>query len=81
VKHSFTYNIDAARASALIGNTPTAFNQTWHLRLVGLFVSEIKESMEMLYQSEFECLFDGSKFEKYFNIKPTPYWEGITASV
>ena len=115
VKHSFTYNIDAARASALIGNTPAAFNQTWHLptdknaltgaeyikltaeilgskprysvlkkwqlRLVGLFVSDIKESMEMLYQSEFEYLFDSSKFEKYFNIKPTPYKEGITASV
>jgi nucleoside-diphosphate-sugar epimerase len=115
VKHSFTYNIDAARASALIGNTSSAFNQTWHLpsdknaltgseyikltaeilgskprhsvlkkwqlRLVGLFVSDIKESMEMLYQSEFEYLFDSSKFEKYFNIKPTSYKEGITASV
>jgi nucleoside-diphosphate-sugar epimerase len=115
VKHSFTYNIDAARASALIGNTTSAFNQIWHLpsdknaltgaeyikltakilgskpkysvlkkwqlRLVGMFVSNIKESMEMLYQSEYEYLFDSTKFENYFNIKPTPYKEGIAASV
>jgi len=31
VKHSFTYTPDAAKATALIGNTPEAFNQTWHL--------------------------------------------------
>lgn len=31
VKHSFTYTPDAARAVALLGNTPQAFGQTWHL--------------------------------------------------
>jgi nucleoside-diphosphate-sugar epimerase len=30
-KHSFTYTPDAARATALLGNTPAAFGQTWHL--------------------------------------------------
>jgi nucleoside-diphosphate-sugar epimerase len=30
-KHSFTYTPDAARATALLGNTPTAYNQSWHL--------------------------------------------------
>ncbi|HMU47850.1 MAG TPA: NAD-dependent epimerase/dehydratase family protein [Chitinophagaceae bacterium] len=30
-KHSFTYTPDAAKATALLGNTPDAFNQTWHL--------------------------------------------------
>ncbi len=30
-KHSFTYTPDAARATALLGNTPDAFNQVWHL--------------------------------------------------
>ncbi|MBK7410807.1 MAG: NAD-dependent epimerase/dehydratase family protein [Saprospirales bacterium] len=29
--HSFTYTPDAAKATALLGNTPDAFNQTWHL--------------------------------------------------
>jgi nucleoside-diphosphate-sugar epimerase len=30
-KHSFTYTPDAGKATALLGNTPSAFNQTWHL--------------------------------------------------
>jgi nucleoside-diphosphate-sugar epimerase len=30
-KHSFTYTPDAAGATALLGNTPSALNQTWHL--------------------------------------------------
>lgn len=30
-KHSFTYTIDAGKATALLGNTPDAFGETWHL--------------------------------------------------
>jgi len=30
-KHSFTYTPDAAKATALLGNTDDAFNQVWHL--------------------------------------------------
>lgn len=30
-KHSATYTPDAARATALLGNTPDAYNQVWHL--------------------------------------------------
>ncbi|MEO6894998.1 MAG: NAD(P)H-binding protein [Ginsengibacter sp.] len=29
--HSFTYTTEAAKAVALLGNTPDAYNQTWHL--------------------------------------------------
>ena len=29
--HSFTYTPDAGKATALLGNTLSAFNQTWHL--------------------------------------------------
>lgn len=29
--HSFTYTTDAAKAIALLGNTPDAYNQTWHM--------------------------------------------------
>ncbi len=29
--HSFTYTPDAAKATALLGNTPNAYNQVWHL--------------------------------------------------
>jgi nucleoside-diphosphate-sugar epimerase len=31
LKHSFTYTPDAGKATALLGNTSSAFNQTWHL--------------------------------------------------
>lgn len=31
LKHSFTYTPDAGKATAMLGNTPSAFNQTWHL--------------------------------------------------
>ena len=30
-RHSFTYTPDAGKATALLGNTPEAFNQVWHL--------------------------------------------------
>jgi len=30
-RHSFTYTIDAGMATALLGNTPDAFGETWHL--------------------------------------------------
>ncbi|MCB0588764.1 MAG: NAD-dependent epimerase/dehydratase family protein [Phaeodactylibacter sp.] len=29
--HSFTYTPDAGKATALLGNTPDAYNQSWHL--------------------------------------------------
>ena len=53
-KHSFTYTPDAARATALLGNTPDAYNQVWHLptdnnsltgrEFIGLFAKEMKGS-------------------------------------
>jgi nucleoside-diphosphate-sugar epimerase len=30
-KHSFTYTPDAAKANAILGNTPDAYGQVWHL--------------------------------------------------
>lgn len=30
-KHSFTFTPDAARATAILGNTPDAFGEVWHL--------------------------------------------------
>jgi len=30
-KHSFIYTPDAAKATALLGNTPDSYNQVWHL--------------------------------------------------
>lgn len=51
-KHSFTYTPDAARATVLLGNTLSAYNQVWHLptanppltgrQMAGLFMKEMK---------------------------------------
>jgi len=111
-KHSFSYTPDAGMATALLGNTDSAFNQIWHvpgdqdaltgrdfiaqaaeafgkdpkkftvlkewmLRGIGLFVPVLKESVEMLYQSRYEYLFDSSKFHKTFNKPYIKYSEGI----
>jgi nucleoside-diphosphate-sugar epimerase len=47
------------------------------LKVVGLFNPFMKELYEMLYQWEFPLELDSSKFEKAFNVKPTPYEQGI----
>ncbi|GEP91736.1 Nucleoside-diphosphate-sugar epimerase [Chitinophaga terrae (ex Kim and Jung 2007)] len=51
------------------------------LGLSGLFDTTIREMKEMLYQNNYDYIFDSSKFEKHFNVRPTPYQEGIRASV
>jgi nucleoside-diphosphate-sugar epimerase len=114
-KHSQTYIPDAGQATALLGNTPDAYNQVWHLptdrnvltgkefigkvakefgvdprytilskwmlQMAGLFNATIRESVEMLYQSTSDYLFESSKFEKAFPLKPTSYDEGIRETV
>lgn len=57
-KHSFTYTPDAARATALLGNTPDAYNQVWHLptdknsltgrELSALFAKEMNVSNKVM---------------------------------
>ncbi len=51
--HSFTYTPDAAKATALLGNTADAWNQVWHLptdparitgrQMISLFALEMKQ--------------------------------------
>jgi nucleoside-diphosphate-sugar epimerase len=47
------------------------------LKIAGWFDSNVRESYEMLYQNEFDYVFDSSKFAKAFGCEPTPYAEGI----
>jgi len=49
----------------------------WMMQIAGTFNRPIKESVEMLYQSEFPYLFDSSKFNKAFNFEPISYHDGI----
>lgn len=58
-KHSFTYTPDAAKATALLGNTSEAYNQVWHLptdkntltgrKIVSLFTKEINAPISSLF--------------------------------
>ncbi|MDP3461663.1 MAG: NAD-dependent epimerase/dehydratase family protein [Bacteroidales bacterium] len=113
VAHSMTYAPDASKAVALLGTSPEAFGQTWHLpthrdalngqefirevaavygvkpnysnlsrwmmHMAGWFNPLVKESIEMMYQYEFEYLFSSSKFENAF-FAPVSYHEGILAT-
>ncbi|MEO8052992.1 MAG: NAD-dependent dehydratase, partial [Acidobacteriota bacterium] len=47
------------------------------LRVAGWFKSDIRESYEMLYQSDSPYVFDSTKFAKEFGFAGTPYAEGI----
>ena len=47
------------------------------LRVAGWFSAQIRESYEMLYQSDAPYLFDSSKFAREFGFSGTPYAEGI----
>jgi nucleoside-diphosphate-sugar epimerase len=51
------------------------------IRIAGLFDSNIRESYEMLYQSDSAYLFDSTKFLKAFSFEPTSYVEGIKHTV
>jgi nucleoside-diphosphate-sugar epimerase len=53
----------------------------WMLKLAGITDKTIRESYEMLYQSQSDYLFDSSKFEKRFDFKPTPYEKGIEETI
>ncbi len=109
--HSYTFTTDAGKSLALLADTESAWNQTWHvptapkppsgrefiefaakefsvdpkyrllsrplIKIGGLFDSEIRESYEMLYQSDSPYVFDSSKFTKAFGQEPTSYAEGV----
>jgi nucleoside-diphosphate-sugar epimerase len=52
----------------------------WMIRLGGVFDVTTKELHEMLYQYQFDYLFDSTKFETAYNFQPTTYDEGIKAT-
>jgi nucleoside-diphosphate-sugar epimerase len=69
------------RAATALGKDPrSTILSKWMVRLGGLFDKTTSELYEMLYQYEFDYLFDSSKFEKAFHFQPTSYEEGIKAT-
>jgi nucleoside-diphosphate-sugar epimerase len=69
------------KAAAALGK-PSGYSllSKWMIGLGGIFDSTTKELYEMLYQYEFDYLFDSSKFEQAYRFQPTYYEEGIKAT-
>jgi len=53
----------------------------WMLFLVGIFVPVVRESMEMLYQFEYDYRFDSSKIERALGVTATGYRDGIAETL
>lgn len=53
----------------------------WMVKMVGLFDKTISESVEMIYQSEFEYYFDSTKFDDFFKYQPKSYKDGIHETI
>ena len=47
------------------------------LKVAGWFDPTVRELYEMLYQNEFDYVFDSSKFQRAFDGRPTTYADGI----
>jgi len=47
------------------------------VRILGLFIPVMRETVEMLYQYDRDYVFISRKFEDRFDYTPTPYLEGI----
>jgi len=110
-RHSFTFTPDAAAATALLGNTPEAYGEVWHLptapepwtarewmeraarhfnvspkaremprwmvKFMGNFIPILREMPEMMYQFENDYIFNSSKFNQKFDLRATPYEQGL----
>src|SRR5262245_55614006 len=53
----------------------------WMLRLMGIFMPVMRESIEMLYQFEHDYQFDSSKIERALGLTATEYREGIATTL
>jgi nucleoside-diphosphate-sugar epimerase len=51
------------------------------MRLLGIFVPVLRESIEMLYQYERPYHFNSQAFQKKYGFNPTPYQKGIQETV
>jgi hypothetical protein len=69
-------------AAEALGVAPrVAVLPAWMMKTLGLVVPMMRELAEMLYQNDSDYVFDSSKFERRFSFTPTPYAEGIRASI
>jgi nucleoside-diphosphate-sugar epimerase len=73
----------AELVAAAAGTAPPRLSPTSKamLRVVGVFVPAIRETLEMLYEFEEPFIVDNSKIEQAFGLKPTSFEVSIPATV
>ncbi|HEU0203130.1 MAG TPA: NAD-dependent epimerase/dehydratase family protein [Burkholderiaceae bacterium] len=71
------------RLACELANRPYALRAAprWILRLMGLFMPVLRENDEMMYQFEYDYIFDSSQIEAAFGLSATPYREGVAAAL
>jgi nucleoside-diphosphate-sugar epimerase len=69
--------------SAVVCNAPsgTQVISKLMMRVLGIFVPVLRESIEMLYQYERPYHFNSQAFQKKYGFNPTPYQKGIQETV
>jgi nucleoside-diphosphate-sugar epimerase len=65
--------------AAQIFDTPAKYTvlNRFMLRLAGVFSKPIRGTVEMYYQYDHDYIFDSTKFENAFQVKPTAYRDGV----
>lgn len=53
----------------------------WAVKAAGLFDKQVGEVHEMLYQNEYDYIFDSRKFEQRFKFRPTGYQRGVEETI
>ena len=53
----------------------------WMIKMYGIFDKTVAEINEMLYQYDSDYHFDSTKFNSFFNFKPTKYEQGICETI
>lgn len=53
----------------------------WLVRMLGLFIPVLRESVEMLYQYDRPYVFDSSKFNRRFNYRPVSNKDAVKATL
>jgi nucleoside-diphosphate-sugar epimerase len=71
----------ALAGGAAVGTGRPRLMSAATMRFGAIFSSAARETLEMAYQFTAPYRFDSSAFERTFGIQPTPYADGIAASV
>lgn len=75
-----TQNELARIAAAAVGQEGKAkAAPVWMLRLLGLFMAPVRETIEMLYEFDDDFVVDSSDFTTHFGMEATPLAEALTA--